>query len=113
MTGFLKTTAKFLFCAIPGAALLFFVGPACLLEGFFHDRHRALLIVAGFASILTGAPLILYGTDRWGQWGYLLPLFSVPVVVLAYGEQTWRLIFIAVPFVLAAVVHQYYKRKAA
>jgi hypothetical protein len=111
----LSNTARFLFCALPGVALLLVVGPVLLLSGVVGTPpHHVLFILGGICAIAVGGPLTLYGTNTWGKWGYLLPFFSVPVVILPVVDfargPAW-LVLLLIPFGVAAMVRVYYSRK--
>ena len=67
------TSLRFLLCAIPGVFLL--LGGMVML-GLSLDpdsRHRMAFMAGGAGALAASVPLILYGTDRWGKWGYVLP----------------------------------------
>ena len=106
----MRAALRFLFCAIPGLLLL--LGGMVLL-GFAIDPdsvRRWLFALGGVAALAAGVPLILYGTGRWGKWGYILPFISLPVVLFAHSETPWACAVIGVPFVVGAAVHEYYRR---
>jgi hypothetical protein len=107
------TSLRFLFCAIPGL-FLFLAGLAMLALSFDPSSHHRLAFGAGGgAAIAAGVPLILYGTGRWRKWGYLLPFLSLPVVLFASSEVKGAWLLLAVPFVVGAGVHAYYRRQSA
>jgi len=107
------TTLRFLLCAIPGVLLLL---AGMILLGLALDPdvgRRWLYAAGGVVSVTAGVPLLLYGTGRRGQWGYILPFLSLPLMMLLYNpEVPASCAVVAVPFVVAAAVRAYYRRKA-
>ena len=73
----------FVFCAIPGV-FLFVVGILFVLSfvsaepGPIDWRY----VAAASACVLVGAPLVLIGLDRWGQWRYLLVFLAIPLSIV-------------------------------
>ena len=78
----------------------------------YGNAHLVAFMAGGAGTLAASVPLILYGTDRWGKWGYILPFLSLPVVLFASGEGSGSWLFLAVPFVVGAGVHAYYRRQA-
>jgi hypothetical protein len=110
----LANAARFILCAVPGAFVLLIAPLALIAERIPPSRHRALEIAAGIATIPIAAALILYGTNNWGKWGYVLPIIAVLPCLLAPGRVSAPVSFalLALPFVTAWGVRKYYRRRA-
>src|SRR5262245_42152786 len=106
----MASVAKFCLCAVPGAVILLVVAPGLLAPALGSTLPRGLAIAIGVALIPASAALILYGTNNWGNWWYVLPVaaalpfFLVPQTV---GTPI-KAGLLALPFVVAWGVRAYY-----
>ncbi len=111
----MATIAKFCLCAVPGAVILLVVAPGLLAPGIGGTLPRGLEIAIGVALIPVSAAMILYGTNNWGNWLYVLPVAAALPFFLA-PENTGKPIrigLLALPFIIAWAVRAYYKRQSA
>ncbi len=115
----LPLAALFIVCAIPGLCA-FLVGSVLVFEGTWQRNIwvAALGILLGMA----GALLVLVGTARWGQWGYVLIFFvflaGMPAALfldppVGPGDKGLDAILRAgfAAFLTSMAVNYYYRRK--
>ena len=109
----LANLARFILCAVPGAFLMLILPVPLLVGGIAPPGARAIEVAAGIAAVPIGAALILYGTNNWGKWGYVLPIVAiVPMFAMPHNVPTIVLIaLLALPFVAAWAVRKYYRRR--
>ena len=108
----LTNAAKFILCAVPGALILLIVPLVLLVGRIAPPDLRALEVAGGIAAIPIGGALILYGTNNWGKWGYVLPMIAVlPWMLLDHPPTAVSLALLMLPFVTAWAVRRYYKRR--
>jgi len=76
-----SSTGLFLFCAMPGAGLLW---TACL---FMFEIFRGETTMIGSLIILLvaalGTLMVLCGNGWWGRWGYILGIWAIPLAVFS------------------------------
>lgn len=115
----LGTAALILFCALPGI-YAFFLGSLVTFEGIWRRDPGEIAI--GCVVAMAGSLLVLVGTRRWGQWGYLLVFagflsaMSVSFIVdppVGPGNKGLDAILYGAlgAFVMLAAVKTYYYRK--
>lgn len=110
----MRTALRFCLLALPGALLMFVIGPGWIAPAMGPDLPpRAIRVAGGIAAIVIGAAMILIGVNQWRKWLYVLPLFAVIAFLLAWDANMHRavlLMLLLLPFVLAAGVRAYYAR---
>lgn len=88
------------------------------------EQNHTVSLISPFLSLpllLAGPAMVLYGTGKWGQWGYLWVFLSIPVSIFLIsalpadmGGDGFLLIVI-IPLIVAlatnAGVQSYYKRR--
>jgi len=110
----LANLARFILCAVPGAFMVLILPILLLAGGIAPPGARAIEVAAGVAAVPIGAALILYGTNNWGKWGYVLPIIAVlPVFLVPHDVPTIAVLALLIlPFVVAWAVRRYYRRRA-
>ena len=106
--------AKFILCAVPGAFILLILPLLIVARAIGPARTGAIGVVVGIAAVPIGAALILYGTNNWGKWGYVLPIVAVLPLLLAPPQvhTIVSIALLALPFVAAWGVRKYYRTRA-
>ena len=110
----LANVARFILCAVPGAFILLVLPLVLLASRTGTITTDPFKIAGAIAAVPIGAALILYGTNNWGKWGYVLPVVAVLPLVLTPWPVP-RIVSIALlllPFVTAWAVRKYYRRRA-
>lgn len=81
----LKKTLLFLFLAIPGVMIFQFSLIYLLLYLFDKSHHLGIHPILAVIAFPLGGAMILWGTGRQKQWGFLIPFLLIPITLLAFA----------------------------